>query len=154
VGTSTYYRMLGACTEEPVLRRITAHIRTDEVHHYQHFLETYQRHREAEGLGRLRVVRAMLNRFAMVRDLDADVASRHVLGGLPPEHPFRHVPARALAQRCSALTRQHYPFGMAARMVLKPLRLAAPLKRPLVALIAATGRWYFTHVGIQGLVQE
>jgi hypothetical protein len=39
-------------------------------------------------------------------------------------------------------------------MLIRPLHLAAPLRRPLVPLMAAAGRWYFTHVGVQVLPHD
>lgn len=154
VGTSTFYGMIHSYAREPVLKTLAGHIRADEVHHYQAFLETYRRHREAEGSGRLKALRAMLNRFVMVRDLDAMVPYRHVSSGLPEDHPFRVMPFAQLEPRFTAITREHYPFAMASQMLLKPLRLRGGLRRPLVPLMAATGRWYFTRVGIQGFAHE
>lgn len=154
IGTSTFYSMIASYTREPVLKTLAGHIRADEVHHYQAFLETYRRHRETEGTGRLSVLRAMLNRFVMVRDVDAMVPYRHTLSGLPADHPFQSMPFDALAPRFASITRDHYPFPMASQMLLRPLRLASGLRKPLVPLLSATGRWYFTHVGIQGFAHE
>src|ERR1700733_11868386 len=36
-GTAAFYRMLSEMSPEPVLRRITANIRADEVRHYKYF---------------------------------------------------------------------------------------------------------------------
>lgn len=154
VGTSTFYGMISSYTHDPVLKTLAGHIRADEVHHYQVFLDTYRRHRAAEGTGRLRALRAMLSRFVMVRDADAKVPYRHVPAGLPPGHPFRAVRFEALEPSFIAITRDHYPFVMASLMLLKPLRLIGSLRKPLVPLMAATGRWYFTRVGIQGFAHE
>jgi hypothetical protein len=153
VGTSTYYGMIGSYAREPVLKELAAHIRADEVHHYQRFLETFRRHAE-DSRGRLGVLKAMLERFRMIRDEDAAVPHRHVLAGLPANHPFRALPARQIEGRYDTIAREHYPFGMASQMLLRPLHLAPPLRRPLAPLMAAAGRWYFNHVGIQGLPHE
>ncbi|HKJ00103.1 MAG TPA: ferritin-like domain-containing protein [bacterium] len=154
VGTSTYYGMIDSYAREPVLKSLASHIRADEVHHYQRFLETFHAHRDEEGSGRLGVMKAMLERFRMIRDTDAVVAYRYVLEGLPPAHPFRDFRMEQLEPHYAAMAREHYPFGMATLMLLKPLHLAAPLKKPLVPLIAATGRWYVSHASLQGLAHE
>jgi hypothetical protein len=63
-GTASYYRMLHDYTDEPVLKRITGHIRADEVRHYGYFLRFFEAYAARERPGRWRVARAVARRVA------------------------------------------------------------------------------------------
>jgi hypothetical protein len=144
VGTATYYGMIASYTAEPVLRHLAARIRSDEVHHYREFLETFQRHRGNSS--RLAVLQAIRARMHSIDHEDTIIAERHVLAGLPAGHPFRAVGTEALRQRVTDIVHTHFPVRMGSRMLLRLLRLPTLLQRPLVPAVAAMGRWYMGHV--------
>src|SRR5690348_4711310 len=51
-GTATLYRAINECSDEPVLKEITDHIRSDEVRHYKHFFKYFKKYNVIEEIGR------------------------------------------------------------------------------------------------------
>ncbi len=51
-GTSTLYKAIRDLADEPVLVKLTEHIRNDEVRHYKHFLQYFDRYNAHERNGR------------------------------------------------------------------------------------------------------
>ncbi|HEX8980150.1 MAG TPA: ferritin-like domain-containing protein [Parasulfuritortus sp.] len=141
-GTATIYTMIRDLTDEPVLRRLTDLIRTDEVSHYSYFFRHFKRYRADEGLGRVQVVRALWGRVSEIDDEDAWHAFRsvhHVAG----HDNDTETAYRAYRQRVNERMRAYYPYGMAATMLLKPLALNPQLQRLAVPVLSAGARRLF-----------
>lgn len=138
-GTATFYTMIRDLTDEPVLRRLAALIRTDEVAHYSHFYSHFKRYREAEGLGRWPVLRSLAGRVAEFDSEDAWFAFRSVHavtgGGTDARLAYDKYQQDALALMCA-----HYPFDMAAAMLLKPLALDHGVQRRFARWAAGAAR--------------
>lgn len=128
-GTSSLYRFLHDAVDEPVLRQLLANIKADEVRHYSQFLKMFRRYNREEGLGSLAVLRALLRRVREGRNEDAEIAFRHAWQG---RHPGQPCPPRAWEEfnfRANAMARRHFPFRMAARMLLEPVPVPGRLRR-------------------------
>lgn len=145
VGTATYYGMIAGYADEPVLKKLARHIRSDEVHHYEEFLEVFRRNRHSSD-SRLAVLQAIRSRMHSIDHEDMIIAERHILAGFPAGHPFHRVSREMLRDRANVVVRKYFPLRMGSRMLLRPLRLPSLLQRPLVPTLAAMGRWYMGHV--------
>ena len=135
-GTASLYRALNTLAEEPVLRQLTDHIRSDEVRHFKHFYHFFKLYRERESLGRPRVFRAMLKRVNEIRDEDSDIALRHVFAARYPDRADDEAECKRVTARARDLLRRHIPAEMTVKMLLKPLDLPARLLRWLETPLA------------------
>ena len=140
-GTATLYTTLHACAREPVLRRLTAFIRQDEVQHYNYFRSFYQAYQAEEQVGRLNVLRALRKRFTEAEQGDAYVGFKHAWLMRYPDQPFcdRHF-AEFMAQVRAGLA-PHYPYRMMVKMLLQPLDLNRTLQKLALPLLARGARW-------------
>ena len=137
-GTASLYRALNEITDEPVLKLLTNHIKSDEVRHYKHFYQHYRLYREREGFGRYKVFRAILRRVNEIKSEDSDIALRHVFNQCYPQHQGNETEFRRISDRAQGLLRRHIPAGMTVKMLLKPLdlppRLQSALEKPLARI--------------------
>ena len=127
VGTSTYYTALLRYAPEPVLGSLVRRIRQDEVRHYKRFRGFFESYRRKERIGRLAVLRKLLARLAEAQDLDAYVAFKHVWLMRHPRDEFPNPRFALFMREVHSVMRDRYPYRMAARMLLRPLRLAPAL---------------------------
>lgn len=135
-GTASLYRALNAIAEEPVLQALTDQIRKDEVRHYKHFYQHFNRYRERESIGRYRIFRTVLKRVLEIRDEDSDIALRHVFVARYPERAGDAAECKRVTDRALNLLRKHIPADMTVKMLLKPIDLPARLLRTLEAPLA------------------
>jgi hypothetical protein len=140
-GTASFYGMLSEMSPEPVLRQITANIRNDEVGHYKNFYHHFLRYRAAERPSRTAVARTLWNRVGEVDAEDAFYAFKHVFLAHNPGAAFERRHYEAFRDGFRRLATRHFPYGMAVKMLLKPLGLSAPVGR--VVLPAATAATRF-----------
>jgi hypothetical protein len=134
--TATFYRMLHSYTDEPVLKRITDHIRADEVRHYSHFLRFFQKYVDRDQANRWQTTRAVIRRVAEVGDDDGLIAFRHAFQVRYPDRTFRQSDYEAFRASLKGILRQHFPAEMATRMLLRPLRPPARVQRLLVPVLS------------------
>ncbi|MEM5428589.1 ferritin-like domain-containing protein [Cupriavidus oxalaticus] len=139
-GTAAYYRALEQASDEPVLRDLTRRISNDEVRHYKHFYQFFNRFAGSERLGRMRVFRALARRLLEIKNEDAAIALRNVLR---MERGVEEIPdqeVKALNSRVSAVIRKNLPIEMTVKMLLRPLHLRSGVERavckPLVAVVS------------------
>jgi ferritin len=130
-GTASLYRALNEITDEPVLKQLTNHIKSDEVRHFKHFYQHYRIYREREGFGRYKVFRAILRRLDEIRGEDSDIALRHVYNQCYPQLVGNDAEFRRISHRAQGLLRRHIPAAMTVKMLLKPLQLPARLQNAL-----------------------
>jgi hypothetical protein len=134
-GTASLYRALNDITDEPVLKQLTNHIKSDEVRHFKHFYQHYRLYRAREGFGRYKVFRAILRRVNEIKSEDSDIALRHVFNQCYPQHLGDEKAFRRISDRAQGLLRRHIPAAMTVKMMLKPLdlpaRLQGVLEKPL-----------------------
>lgn len=144
-GTACLYRALNELTDEPVLKQLTNHIKSDEVCHYKHFHQHFQQYQEREGFGRYKVFRVMLRRMNEARRDDNDMALRHVFNQCYPQHAGSEIEFRRISDRAQGLLRRHMPAAMTVKMLLKPLDLPARLQSVLEKPLAKITRKLFLH---------
>jgi hypothetical protein len=135
-GTASFYGMLSEMSPEPVLRRITANIRADEVRHYKYFYRHFLRYRALERPSRTAVMRTLWNRVGEVDAEDAFYAFKHVYLAHNPGAAFVRRDYETFRDGFRSLAKRHFPYGMAVKMLLKPLGMSAAVGR--VVLPAAT----------------
>jgi len=138
-GTATFYTALAELSPEPVLCRIAACIRSDEVGHYKYFYKFFRQYNERERVGRWRILGAIKRRVLEARHSDADIALWHVYAHHHPQ-PQR-AQFQQLCRSLGALIKRHYPVHMAAKMVLKPLALPASLNQFVQGPLARAAGW-------------
>jgi hypothetical protein len=140
-GTAAFYGMLSEMSPEPVLRQITANIRADEVGHYKYFYRHFVRYRALERPGRVAVMRTLWNRVGEVDAEDAFYAFKHVYLASNPGATFERRDYEVFRDGFRRLAKTHFPYGMAVKMLLKPLGMSAVVGR--VVLPAATAATRF-----------
>jgi len=149
-GTATFYRMLSERTREPVLKQLAARISTDEVRHYKHFYRWFLRYQAVERPSRAAVLRTLWGRAAEIEAEDAFCAFKAVFLARNPEADFRKDDYDAYRKAIVQLGRQHYPYAMMVKMLLKPLGLNAVVSRVVLPAIASALRFLTRHAGRDG----
>ncbi|MEA3119772.1 MAG: hypothetical protein QOI13_3042 [Paraburkholderia sp.] len=127
-GTATVYRAINEYSDEPVLKEITDHIRSDEVRHYKHFFKYFKKYNLIEGNGRLAVLGALMRRVMEIRSEDTEIALRHVFSVRYPDRVRDTAYNRQRAARIGALLRHNLSADMCVKMLLKPLDLPARIQ--------------------------
>ena len=139
-GTSSLYRTIRDCSDEPVLTDIAGRIHADEVHHYKYFFQYFRRYNEAERLGRYAVFRALLRRALEIRNEDEEIAMRHVLAARYPERADDEAFSAQRIERVSKMVVDSLPIDMSVKMMIKPLDLPGGVQRFLLATTAWLAR--------------
>ena len=136
-GTSSLYRAINACTDEPVLREIADHIRRDEVSHYKNFYHFFLRYRQEQKLTRRATFMTLARRLLELRNSDAEIALRHVFAYHQPNGSAEHQ--QRINNKVTALIRRNLPIEMTVKMLLKPLQLSPRWQKSLQwPLVGAT----------------
>ena len=125
--TATFYRTVYDYTDEPVLKAITGHIKSDEVRHYSYFWRFFEQYRRREKVGRAKVLRAIVRRLAEVANDDGLIAYRHAFAVRYPQRRFEQRHYDQFQVELKRILRRHYPVDMGLKMLLKPLDLPAAL---------------------------
>src|SRR5471032_359254 len=141
-GTASFYRMLSDLSPDPVLSRLAAEISADEVRHYKHFHRYFRRYRELEKPSRFAVLRTLLGRAAEVEAEDTFYAFRAVFRGSHPGVEFERSDYEAYRAGVLNLVRQHFPHGMAVKMLLKPLGMSPMVGRAMVPAVKQATRLF------------
>jgi hypothetical protein len=141
-GTASFYRMLSDLSPDPVLSRLTAEISADEVRHYKHFHRYFRRYRELEKPSRFAVLRTLWGRAAEVEAEDTFYAFRAVFRGSHPDVEFERSDYDAYRDGVLNLVRQHFPHGMAVKMLLKPLGMSPMVGRAMVPAVKQATRLF------------
>jgi hypothetical protein len=144
-GTATFYRTLSTLSDEPVLKQVTGRISADEVRHYKHFYRYYLRYREIEKPGRVALLRTLWTRSFEIDAEDFVYAVKHILRVHSPGIRWQRSEYKAVRNASFSLLSRHYPYAMAAKMLLKPLGLSAATSRVVTPLLASTGRFVVRH---------
>ncbi|MFC5743105.1 ferritin-like domain-containing protein [Dyella tabacisoli] len=143
--TASLYRALNEITDEPVLRRLTNHIKSDEVRHYKHFYQHFRVYREREGFGRYKVFRTLLRRVNEIKSEDSDIALRHVFNLCYPQHKGNEAEFKRITGRAQGLLRRHLPAEMTVKMLLKPLDLPPRMQNLVEKPIAKIAEKLLLH---------
>jgi len=141
-GTASFYRMLSDLSPDPVLSRLAAEISADEVRHYKHFHRYFRRYRELEKPSRFAVLRTLVGRAAEVDAEDTFYAFRAVFRGSHPGVAFERADYDAYRDGVLNLVRQHFPHGMAVKMLLKPLDMNPLVGRAMLPAVTQATRLF------------
>jgi len=139
-GTSTFYRALRDLADEPVLYQLAEHIRSDEVRHYKHFLNYFDRYHQVEHTSRLSIIGALKRRLVEARHSDAEIGLWHAFHHVHPDERRDGARFAAINSKLARMVRRHYPAEQAMKMMMKPLRLsdfASSLIQPFVPPVAS-----------------
>jgi rubrerythrin len=139
-GTASYYSTLSRASPEPVLARLTKHIAEDEVRHFKYFYRFFRRYRQIEAPGRAAIVPALWRRLQMTGGDDSFIVAKHVFLVRQPGAQFDTRAYRGLRRQCRELVRQHFPYEMSVRMLLKPLSLDHRIERAVLPPALALAR--------------
>lgn len=140
-GTAAFYRMLSEQSGEPVLKQLSARISTDEVRHYKHFYRYFLRYRAREQPSRAAVLRILWNRASEIETEDAFHAFKSVFLMRNPGVEFQREDYTAYVDGISGLARNHFPLGMAVKMLVKPLGLNPIVGRAVLPAAMAAIRF-------------
>jgi rubrerythrin len=147
-GTAAFYRMLSEQSREPVLKQLTARISADEVRHYKHFYRYFLRYRAHERPSRAAVLRILWSRTSEIEAEDAFHAFKSVFLVRNPDTEFQRSDYTAYVDGISKLAKNHFPLGMAVKMLLKPLDLNPVLGRAVLPAATSAIRFIFMrHTG-------
>lgn len=124
-GTSTLYRAIRDLADEPVLVELTERIRSDEVRHYKHFLQYFDRYAANEKIGRVRLIAELKSRLVEARHSDGEIGMWHAFATVYPDERRDGRRFSAMQSRVARMVRAHYPAVQALKMMMKPLRLSA-----------------------------
>jgi hypothetical protein len=141
-GTATFYRALSALAPEPVFRQVTINIGRDEVRHYKHFYRHFLRYKEIEKPRRTALFRTLWSRSTEIDAEDLVYAVKHITSVCSPQTPWQKEGYEAVRGASFRMMRDHYPFRMATKMLLKPLGVG-PLTTRFVTPFAAAAARYF-----------
>ena len=130
-GTTTFYSALHDYVKEPVLLDLFARIKADEASHYTHFRRYFEAYNGSSRHGAWVVMAAIWRRASEIRAQDAYIAFKHVYHGRHPDQSFRTCEWQSFSKQIRLHARRHYPYGMAFKMLTKPVPLAQPFKRIL-----------------------
>jgi rubrerythrin len=139
-GTASYYTTLSRASPEPVLARLAKHIAEDEVRHYKYFYRFFRQYRQIEAPGRAAIVPALWRRLQMTGGDDSFIVAKHVFLVRQPGAQFDTRAYRSLRRQCRELVRQHFPYEMSVRMLLKPLSLDHWIERAVLPSALALAR--------------
>ena len=139
-GTASYYTTLSRASPEPVLSALTRHIAEDEVRHYKYFYRFFRQYRQAETPGRAAIIPALWRRLRMTGGDDSFIVAKHVYIMRHPGADFDTSAYRALRRECRGLVREHFPYEMSVRMLLKPLSLSHRIERAALPPALALAR--------------
>jgi hypothetical protein len=141
VGTATMYTAVQRYAPDPVLRDLAGRIRQDEVHHFNHFRDYFEAWRGSERIGRLDVLRTLLARLGDAEGEEVPIAFKHAWQMRYPGAAFPEQAYDAFIARVRPAMRLCYPYGMAVKMLLRPLRLGPVASQVSAPLLERWARW-------------
>ncbi len=136
-GTSTFYRALERFMEdkkEPVLKELSHNISKDEVYHYEKFYEAFEMFNEEEKLKRNDIIKVIYDRLKLIDAEDAKIAFKAIYETRTGK-PFKEELYEEHKKNVSKFAKKYYPYNMAIKMLLKPLKLNKNLEKLTVPVI-------------------
>jgi hypothetical protein len=140
MGTASYYTTLNRLSPEPVLELLAGLIREDEVRHYKYFYRFFLHYREREGMGRLRILAAILRRLRMMDVGDSSIALKHAYLARYPRASFDRKVYRDIQARIRGLMQRDFPLHMSMKMALKPLDLSPRTQQAVLSSLTFLSR--------------
>lgn len=150
-GTCSYYTMIANLSPCPVLTELARNIRTDEAGHYRHFHDYFKRYRKTEKPSRPAIIKALWGRIKEIDGEDAYLAYKYVWKARHPGVTFRRRHYRHFLRLTRGLAGTHYPFRMAAYMMLQPIGMNLKNQKRATSTLAATARLIARRTGRMAL---
>lgn len=144
-GTSTFYQALAKLADEPVLEGIAMRIRAEEVNHYKYFYRFFRKYRQLESPSRWHIATALRRRVFEARQDDAECALWHTYIIRHPDSTHDKAQFKLLVKQIAQQIKQHYPVSMAAKMLIRPLRLPNSLNHLIEGPLAKWTARTFIH---------
>lgn len=141
-GTSSFYRMIGEASDEPVLIELAGHIAADEVRHYKHFYRYFRKYCEQDSPGRLAIFRTLFGRATEIQSEDAFIAFKHIYIAANQGIEFDRREYDAYRRGIKRLAKEHFPQEMATKMILKPLGFGPMAGRVIVPVVTSVWNWF------------
>lgn len=139
-GTSGFYDLLHHISPEPVLAKLTGHIRNDEVGHYKAFYRLFSRYRAIEHPSRRKIALVLWKRLREIDQEDAYLALKNVFVVCNPGRTFNSRNFQDLRNTAGYWARTDYPYEMTVKMLLKPLRMHGVINRIALPLLVRHAR--------------
>jgi hypothetical protein len=140
MGTSSYYTAISGLSPDPVLRRLAALIREDEIRHYKYFFHFFTLYRRREGASRGQILRAIVRRLKMLDFEDSNIALKHAYAIQHPGIRFDRRRYREIQKRIRETLSADFPVQMSAKMTLKPLDLNHHVQKAALLVIEFISR--------------
>ncbi|MFZ4054706.1 MAG: ferritin-like domain-containing protein [Polynucleobacter sp.] len=145
-GTATFYQSLATQTNEPVLKGIALAIRAEEINHYKHFYAYFKKLNVDCITNRWQIFGAVFRRVLEARKDDAECAMWHVFNNCDSNRKQQNLRQfKLLYQQLSRQIKKEYPLAMAAKMLIKPLRLPLKLAQFIEGPVANCSTWILRH---------
>lgn len=116
-GTSTFYKGLAKYSQdldEPLLGVIATNISKDEIYHYEEFEKAFKKYNEEEKLSKTDIIKILYSRLKEVNDEDVEIAYKNI----EEKNDYE-----AFHKTVKKFAKQYYPYNMAVKMLMKPLKL-------------------------------
>lgn len=139
-GTSTFYTTLQNFSDEPVLRTLTGYIRQDEVNHYRYFRRFFEKYRHQEQIGRVNIMRSLYRRLTEVENEDAYIGLKYAWMMHHAQEPFDKQKLHQMINELQPIMKNHYPYRMVLKMLLKPLSLNRTVVKLAMPLLEHAAR--------------
>lgn len=139
-GTSTFYTTLQNFSDEPVLKTLTAYIRQDEVNHYRHFRRFFEKYRHQEQIGRVDIMRSLYKRLTEVENEDAYIGLKYAWMMHHAQESFDKQRLHEMINTLQPIMKNHYPYRMVLKMLLKPLSLNRTVVRLAMPILEQAAR--------------
>lgn len=90
------------------------------------------------------LLEVLLSRISEIDKEDGYYAFKHVFAECHPQLAFQDSDYEAFCRHYRRLARRYYPYEMAAKILLKPLRLTHGIRRVAVPLLLAGAKYLCT----------
>ncbi len=141
-GTSTFYRAIenyALLLDEPVLQKLAHNIYKDEVHHYSYFDKFYNLYNKEEKLSRKKVLQVIVKRLKEVNSEDVEMAFRAIYENMH-DGKFDKQAYDKFLENINKMASQHYPYNMAIKMMIHPLRMNKMVESSMVPIVRGAMR--------------
>lgn len=139
-GTSSFYRTLQHCSDEPVLESLADLIRKDEVSHYNHFRHFFAEYQKLENISRAGIIRSLYRRLTEVETEDVYISLKHAWLMHHAGKSFDHRQFTSITHQLRHVMVDNYPYRTALKMLLQPLELNRTLVKISMPILEQAAR--------------
>ena len=136
-GTSTFYKALENYSKDlgtPILAQIAHNISKDEVYHYDMFEEVFKKYNKEEKLKRDDIIKVIYDRLKMIDGEDGRLSFKAIYEEKTGKN-FQDKFYEEHKANVRKFAKKYYPYNMAIRMLLRPLKLNKTVENISVPVI-------------------